>query len=71
MAAGQVEGDRQAVEIRLQVNLRAETAPRTSELWNAALAERIDDCRKAGKTITSYEQMKSLTAIRGEEGRFR
>ena len=31
LAAGQVEGDRQAVEIRLQVDFRAETAPRAPE----------------------------------------
>ena len=31
LAAGQVEGDRQAVEIRLQVDFGAETAPRASK----------------------------------------
>lgn len=33
-------------------------------LWNAALQERIDACRKAGKFITWMDQFKSLTEIR-------
>ena len=51
---------------RLDEFLRQQT-----ELWNAALAERIDAWRKAGKTVTGYDQCKSLTAIRAGEERFR
>ena len=39
-------------------------------LWNAALEERIDCYRKTGKTITAFDQMKSLTVIRGEDEDF-
>ena len=36
------------------------------DLWNAALEERIDAWRKAGKSITYADQCASLTRIRGE-----
>ena len=36
------------------------------DLWNAALEERIDAWRKAGKSITYAQQCTSLTQIRGE-----
>ena len=36
------------------------------QLWNGALQERIDAYKKLGKTITSYDQCKSLTEIRRE-----
>ena len=36
-------------------------------LWNAALEERIDAYRKCGMSITTYDQCKSLTAIRAED----
>ena len=55
-----------ATHCRLDPFLRQQT-----ELWNAALAERIDAYQKVGKTVTSYDQCKSLTAIRGAEERFR
>jgi hypothetical protein len=35
-------------------------------LYNGALAERIDCYRKTGKSISYYDQCKSLTAIRAE-----
>ena len=34
------------------------------QLWNAALEERTDAYSKCGKSITAYDQMKSLTEIR-------
>ena len=40
-------------------------------LWNAALEERIDGYRKTGKTVTAFDQMKSLTVLRGEDEDFR
>ena len=55
-----------ATYCRLDAFLRQQT-----ELWNAALAERIDAYRLAGKTLTAYDQYKSLTAIRADEERFR
>ena len=36
-------------------------------LWNAALQERIEAYRKCGKTISAYDQCKSLTAIRRDD----
>lgn len=36
------------------------------DLWNAALQERIDAWRKAGKSISYEDQCASLTQIRGE-----
>ena len=36
------------------------------DLWNAALEERIDAWRKAGKSITYEDQCRSLTQVRGE-----
>jgi putative transposase len=36
------------------------------DLWNAALQERIDAWRKAGKSISYEDQCASLTLIRGE-----
>ncbi len=36
------------------------------DLWNAALEERIDAYRKAGKSISYAQQCASLTQIRGE-----
>ena len=36
-------------------------------LWNAALQERIDAYWKCGKSITAYDQCKSLTAIRSDD----
>ena len=36
------------------------------ELWNAALEERIDAWRKAGKSISYEDQCRSLTQVRGE-----
>ncbi len=40
---------------------------RTRELYNAALQERRDAYKKAGKTVTAFEQMRSLALIK--EGR--
>ncbi len=37
-----------------------------ASLYNGALEERIDAYRKTGKTVTLYDQMKSLTIIRSE-----
>ena len=37
------------------------------ELWNAALQERIDACKKAHKSISNYDQYKSLTEIRQDD----
>lgn len=39
----------------------------SNQLYNAALEERIDAWRKAGKLITKFDQMKSLTVIRGQD----
>jgi len=36
------------------------------DLWNAALEERIDAWRKAGKSIRYEDQCRSLTQVRGE-----
>ena len=36
-------------------------------LWNAALQERIDAYGKCGKSISAYDQCKSLTAIRRDD----
>jgi putative transposase len=36
------------------------------DLWNAALEERIDAWRKAGKSISYEDQCRSLTQVRGE-----
>ena len=36
-------------------------------LWNAALEERIDAYRKFGKTISLYDQQRSLTVIRNDD----
>lgn len=55
-----------ATHCRLDAFLRQQTV-----LWNAALEERIDCCRKTGKTITAFDQMKLLTVIRGEDDDFR
>jgi NADPH2:quinone reductase len=40
------------------------------QLYNAALAERIDAYRKAGLTISEAQQSKSLTQIRGDDPAF-
>ena len=45
--------------IRLSAFLRQQ-----KDLWNAALQERIEAYQKAGKSITAFDQMKSLTEIR-------
>ena len=55
-----------ATHCRLDAFLRQQT-----KLWNAALEERIDCYRKTGNSITAFDQMKSLTVIRGEDGDFR
>ena len=55
-----------ATHCRLDAFLRQQTV-----LWNASLEERIDCYRKTGKTITAFDQMKSLTVIRGEDKDFR
>ncbi len=55
-----------ATHCRLDTFLRQQT-----ELWNAALEERIDCYRKTGKTITAFDQMKSLTEIRRDDEDFR
>ena len=55
-----------ATHCRLDAFLRQQTT-----LWNAAIEERIDCYRKTGKTITAFDQMKSLTVIRGEDEDFR
>ena len=54
-----------ATHCRLDAFLRQQTV-----LWNAALEERIDCYRKTGKTITAFDQMKSLTVIRREDEDF-
>ena len=41
-----------------------------TELWNDALEERIECCRKTGETISAYDQYKSLMKIRGEYEEF-
>lgn len=40
-------------------------------LYNAALQERIDAYKKVGKSITLFDQMKSLTIIRSNDERYR
>ena len=55
-----------ATHCRLDAFLRQQT-----ELWNAALEERIDCYRKTGRTITAFDQMKSLTEIRRDDEDFR
>ena len=55
-----------AVHCRHDEFLRQQTA-----LWNAALAERIDCYRKTGRSITLYDQFRSLTAIRAADPAFR
>lgn len=55
-----------ATHCRLDAFLRQQTV-----LWNAALEERIDCYRKTGKTITAFDQMKSLTEIRRDDEDFR
>ncbi len=47
------------VHIRLDAFLRQQT-----ELWNVALQERQDCYKKTGRSISYYEQQKSLTKIR-------
>ena len=42
-----------------------------TDLWNGALEERIGAYRRAGETISYYDQCKSLTIIRGEDESFR
>ncbi len=54
-----------ATHCRLDAFLRQQAVP-----WNAALEERIDCHRKTGKTITAFDQMKSLTVIRKEDDEF-
>ncbi|MYA88679.1 MAG: IS200/IS605 family element transposase accessory protein TnpB [Boseongicola sp. SB0662_bin_57] len=54
-----------ATHCRLDAFLRQQ-----AELWNAALEERIDCHRKTGKTITAFDQMKSLTEIRRDDDDF-
>ncbi|MER3488655.1 MAG: transposase, partial [Meiothermus sp.] len=39
----------------------------TRELYNAALQERREAYRRAGKTVTAFEQMRSLALVK--EGR--
>ena len=39
-------------------------------LWNCALQERIEAYNKAGRTISLYDQQKSLTQIRGDDDWF-
>ena len=36
-------------------------------LWNAALQERIGAYEKCGKSISAYDQCKSLTQIRADD----
>ena len=38
-----------------------------ARLYNAALQERRDAYRMAGKSVSLYEQMTELTAIRGDD----
>ena len=51
-----------AVHKRLDAFLRQQT-----DLWNGALQERIDAYRKCQKSITVYDQQKSLTEIRNAD----
>ena len=39
----------------------------SNQIYNAALEERIGAWKKAGKSITKFDQMKSLTQIRADE----
>lgn len=39
----------------------------SNRLYNAALEERIDAWRKAGKSITKFDQFKSLTQVRADD----
>lgn len=41
-----------------------------NRLFNAALEERVDCYRKTGKSLTAYDQMKSLTIVRKEFPKF-
>ncbi len=41
-----------------------------TDLWNAALQERIECYRKTGKSVSYYDQCKSLTVIRGDDESF-
>lgn len=49
-----------------QAELLAELLRQHKDLWNAALQERIEAWRKAGKSISYADQCASLTQIRGE-----
>src|SRR5258706_14244509 len=40
------------------------------QLYNAALEERIGAYRKAGKTITYFDQSRSLTELRRDDAEF-
>lgn len=42
----------------------------SNELYNAALEERISAWSKAGKSITHFDQIKSLTIVRAQDLRF-
>ena len=42
-----------------------------TDLWNAALEERIECYRKTGESISFYDQCKSLTVIRANDESFR
>jgi len=52
---------------RAQHRLLEAALERERQLYNAALEERIGAWRKAGKSITKFDQMKSLTAIRSDD----
>ena len=54
-----------ATHCRLDAFLHQQTV-----LWNAALEERIDCHRKTGKSITAFDQMKSLTENRRDDEDF-
>ena len=41
-----------------------------TDLWNAALQERIEYYRKTGEAISYYDRCKSLTVIRGDAESF-
>jgi len=41
-----------------------------TDLWNAALQERIECYRRTGESISYYDQCKSLTVIRGDDESF-
>ena len=54
-----------------QIKRLREALEEDRSLYNAALQARIDCHRKTGRSLTAWDQMKSLTEIRSEDPEFR